>query len=445
MLLRLGFQTFGVKLVSYVAGAVVSVMVARALGPHERGIWSVALLTASILALLADGGLTTSALFVLRNWPGRSRAAVRMSLGFVLLGAAAWAGTTLVLGRRGWLGVKGVSPDVAWLVAMASLLIPTTGLVRQLLTGLGDLSGANGSLLVQALLLPAALVAAILGAGATAAVALRAYLAALGITLLAALGRLGSRSLSGPSWDPHLTRPLVTYGLRSQIGALALYLAYRSDLFLVDRALGTSAAGIYSVALTLSEMLRGVAETGQALVLSRATREDLRSHAERVARCAALATAGAGLALGGASLFLVPLAFGERYRGATPAFACLVPGVVGLAVSYAVSPLLFLEGRVMVSVAAALAALVALWVVGLWGPGAISLTKVASASSLAYWVLAAIQIVHLHRCGRLRAGTLVPGWEDLAAIWNALLELVASRRRPAGGGTRLPVDTQRGE
>jgi O-antigen/teichoic acid export membrane protein len=270
-----------------------------------------------------------------------------------------------------------------------------------------------------------AVVVLVLCTGATAGAALLGYLAALATVLVTTLWRLRSRALARPGWDHRLMRPLVTYGLRSQAGTLALILAYRSDLFMAEHALGASATGVYSVALTLSEVLRGVPETGQALVVSHATREGLTAYAESAARRTALATATAGAVLAAASHLLVPVVFGAPYRGASAAFACLVPGVVGLAVSYTVSPLLFLHGQVMVSAGAALASLVTLWILGLYGPGSMSLAKIATASSVAYWVLAVIQIAYLRKQGRLRVEKLVPGRDDVTELMRAVTSLPA--------------------
>jgi O-antigen/teichoic acid export membrane protein len=421
--------TLGVKLASYVAGAVVSIFVARALGPHDRGVWSVALLCVSILALLADGGLSGSVLYVVRNQPERSRAGVRMSFALVALGLIFWTAVALFLGDHGWLPVRSVSPPLVPILAGGGLCVALTMLGRQLLTGYGDVLGANQSVLMQTLLLPPSLVVAITAFKATASVALTAYVAVLASTLIVTLWRLLARELVGPASDRRLARTLVTYGLQSQVAALALILAYRSDLFLVDNALGPSAAGVYSIALTLSEILRGVPETAQVLVLSHAMRGDLADQAARVARQAVVATMMGGLSMMTISIVLVPFVFGEPYRGAISAFACLVPGVMGLAVSYSISPLLFLEGRIRVSAGGAIAALATLWLAGLYGPGAITLPKIATASSLAYWILAAVQMAALHRTARLEALSLVPGKADVASVIDAVVGLLASGRR----------------
>jgi O-antigen/teichoic acid export membrane protein len=177
--------------------------------------------------------------------------------------------------------------------------------------------------------------------------------------------------------------------------------------------------------LTLSEMLRGVPETAQTLVVSRAVRPDLPTYTGEVARMTLSVTAGAGLAFALAAPVVVPIVFGEAYRGAAVVLACLAPGIVGLTVSYAISPLLFLEGRIVVSAVGALAALGVLWAFSLFAPFEISLPKVAVASSLAYWTLAGIQLAYLASRRRIEARALVPRRIELVS----LLEVLSRRRR----------------
>jgi O-antigen/teichoic acid export membrane protein len=315
------------------------------------------------------------------------------------------------------------------LAVAGSLLSAAIALRRQVLNGLGDLSSANASLLIQALALPLILLPTIIIIGSTANIALGAYVVALVTTLMGTFWLRDIRRLPGPNWDSSLTGPLLRYGLKSQTVTLALLLVYRSDLLLVNAYLGVAAAGVYSVALTLSEILRGIAETAQMLVVARAADVDLSARAEAVARQAVLATMAAGLLMAAVSHVLVPALFGEAYRGASAAFWWLVPGVVGLALSYCLSPLLFLEGRVLINAVGALSGLATLWVAATQGPGEPSLIKVASASSLAYWVLAIVQVLYLRREGRIRLANLVPAADDAAALVRQLASVAPWSRR----------------
>jgi O-antigen/teichoic acid export membrane protein len=426
LLLR-GASTFAVKILAYGSGAIVSILVARALGPHERGVWSLALSLASLFALAADAGLSTSSLYLMRLRPDRIRAVAIMGAGLAVFGSAVVSAAVLSLRRLGSQWLSGMPADVLLIVGVLIPLFALIGLFRQLLTALDDIPGANGSLITQSVLVPLVLLATVMLAPAAAKWALIGYLGALAVTTLATAARLRSRLPRGARWDSSLAGPLLRFGLMSQLASVALLLTYRSDLFLVGHWLGLSAAGVYSVGLTLSEILRGVPETAQVLVVSRALRDDLTSQAAAMARTTVLLTAAAGAALAVLAPIVVPLAFGRDFSRAAIVFACLVPGIVGLAVSYAISPLLFLEGRVGVSALGGFAAVIVLWAFSVLAPGPVGLAKVAIASSLAYWTLATVQLAYLAYRGRIEPRALVPRSADVLELFRA-----ASRIRTSG-------------
>ena len=144
----------GVKILAYAAGAVVAVLVARALGPHERGAWSLALLLASLLAQVGDAGLSTSALFLMRSRPDRVRAAIVMSTRSCASRRCALGLLVLSFKGLGLPRLLGIPLDVVAIVGLVVPVLALLGLFRQLLTALGDLPGANASVLGQSLLLP---------------------------------------------------------------------------------------------------------------------------------------------------------------------------------------------------------------------------------------------------------------------------------------------------
>src|SRR5262249_10649057 len=162
------------------------------------------------------------------------------------------------------------------------------------------------------------------------------FVASLVIALAFTVVRLHGRGLLRGSWDGALVRPLLGTGILAHLGTLALFLTFRFDLLLVNRFLGPRAAGLYSVSLSLSEILRGLPEIGQMIVLARSSSSDLVKTVQETTRLAVLATflAGGGAAI--AAYWVVPLVFGGEFAGAVVPFVALVPGVVSLAVSYCV-------------------------------------------------------------------------------------------------------------
>lgn len=418
-------STVAARTATYVVGAVISVVVARLLGPQERGIWAVALLLCGLAALIAELGLGTAMFFQARKDPPR-RAAIRTVAFSLLTGSSLLAvvlgGLALHLGVLPLMG--GIAPGIV-LIALAGVpLANLIGLSRQVLLEDRDLWGAAAVPLMQSLttLLLVGVGLALLDGGARGAVTL--YVGSLGLSLAFATARLAKRGLMRPAWDSALVFPLVSFSLQAQLGFVALFLAYRLDLLLVNRMLGPAAAGIYSVALSLSEILRGLPEMGQAMIMARSSSVDM-SLIPAVTRMVLLLTAVA--ALGGLILsqWLIPFLFGAPFAAAIVPFAALAPGILGLAVSYCISPHLVLAGRIRESTFAAVVSLVVMVILDLWLIPHWGILGAAIGSSVAYWVLALVQLRSVRALQPLSLRGIVPGKQEVADLARWL-------RRPSG-------------
>ena len=130
-----------------------------------------------------------------------------------------------------------------------------------------------------------------------------------------------------------------------------------------------------------------------------------------------LVTAGSGLFFALVAPVVVPIVFGEAYRGAALVLACLVPGsrrARGLLHDLTTA---LPRGPHLVSAIGALAALGVLWAFSLYAPCAVSLPKVALASSL--WPIGhsrASNSLYLVSRGRIETRALVPGPSEFAGL-----------------------------
>ena len=139
-----------------------------------------------------------------------------------------------------------------------------------------------------------------------------------------------------------------------------------------------------------------------------------------MARMILVATGAGSVLVAGLNFWLVPLVFGVAFAPASLAFVALVPGLAGLAVSYTVSPLLVLRGRIRATSASAVASLMLMIALDLvmiprWG-----ILGAAAASSAAYCALAILQVRVIQRDGPLLLRQLLPGRGDVAMLVSEL-------------------------
>lgn len=412
-----------VRALTYLLGMLTSVLVARTLGSYERGIWAVALLVSGLVALFSELGLGIAVFSLSRRNPER-RSAVR-TVGALLAfatGALASGGTLLWM-RHGSLPIVGNIPSHVLALALASVVVTNVlGVLRQSLLEDGDLLGGAASQVVQAAALCGLLtLLALVGASTPAAIGLfvASLLAALAFTVL----RLYRRGLLSLSWDGTLVKPLLTTGIVAHLSTLALFLTFRFDLLLVNRFLGPRAAGLYSVSLSLSEILRGLPEVGQMIVLARSSSSDLVKVVQETTRLAVLATLLAGGAACLLAYWAIPLVFGKEFAGAVVPFVALVPGVVSLAISYCVSPILILQGRMRVLAQSSLLSLISMVALDLLVIPRFGLLGAAFVSTLAYSTLTLVQLRWIQKVSPFRLGLLRPDHADFARLLKAVKQL----------------------
>jgi O-antigen/teichoic acid export membrane protein len=188
---------------------------------------------------------------------------------------------------------------------------------------------------------------------------------------------------------------------------------YRATLFLVERMQGLSAAGVYSVAVQVAELLWLLSWAVTVSVYSRIGTRDTAAavattlHAVRLALGATFVVAPL---LGLAAWLVLPAVLGEAYRASLVPLALLLPGVAAYAAASGLSAY-YTQHRGRPHWAAGIAALslaltltVALWTVPRWGASGAAL-----ATSAAYVVAIGVAFRLFARDAGLRWSVLWRG------------------------------------
>jgi O-antigen/teichoic acid export membrane protein len=391
--------------------------------PHDRGVWAVCLLVSSLTAMFIEFGLGSSAALLVSGAPRSSGRIVATALLLVTViascGVLAAVASMLVLGKQLFPGI----PLAGILIGLtASLLVAVSSVARQLALGLGRLRIANRSVVLQSVLLTVLLAGGLTLFRLGPVKLVLVYVLALALTTVAVLLDLFRAGVGPLVWDRGIVMPMVTTGLKAHWAAVSLFVVYRVDVLLVNFYLGPAGAGVYSVALTLSEVLRGIPESAQTAVLSRLRLPDFGSTARSAARVAAAATLAAGTAMAAGGRWLVPSVFGEAYAEAAAAFVWLVPGIVALAASYALSPLLLRAGEAHVGGIGATVGAAVMVVIDIALVPRLGLEGAAIGSTAAYVTLTGVQLWRLRARGELRWADLLLRRSDVRSLlgWPSL-------------------------
>jgi O-antigen/teichoic acid export membrane protein len=317
------------KVANALIGFVTSIVIARLLGPSGRADYFLAATVAAGVFALCHLSLD-QAIF----W-GITERRARVGRIMRTLGPMAFA-------------LAGACLGAYWLIDRLGLL--------------GHLS--SGTVLVGAFLAPVLLARFLLDAilyttnrslFASASLIATAVLQLIGIASLAAAGRVTSTTVLAVSGASTLAggiangvavvrarssdtgrveaRSLLGVGLRNHLAVVGLWLALRADVVIVAQLVDKRDLGLYSLAVTLAEVMLLATDALALSALGRHRalgREASISYSVAVASQAARVAAMESLLVIGLGWPLILLAYGHEWLGAYPVLLCLAPGTIAL-------------------------------------------------------------------------------------------------------------------
>lgn len=408
-----------VRVVALVAGFVASIAGARLLGTAGMGAVGQALTIAAVAAMLANLGLNISTIYELRRSRADTARIVDRLLGLgVLTGAVALllaAGAVIATAI-----VPGLQPAILATAAPLAVSILVFELGGALLLGLDRQTSYVRVALIEgvgSLVLTLAILATVAPtADGFLIAAAGAYLLGAAYALVVVRGQVGRLRVA---WDTAFTRTAVGFGLRGQAGNIIQFLNLRLDLLFVPVMLDLGAAGIYLIAVRISEAVL-IAGTSAATLLFPmvAGQADTRhtTTTEEVVRGTLLVVGAGTLALCLVASPLLVIAFGPDYGSGDAAVRITAIAMIPLALFRLLSGDLRGRGRPGLVSIAALVALGITIAGNLVLIPAIGIAGAATTSLLAYTVAAVALVVAYRSVTGASPLQLVPTPADAVRI-----------------------------
>lgn len=419
-------------------------MIAPVLGSMATRVWST---LANMLVIMLAGhklgaeGLGAISLIILAitlvqvannvvGGPALVYLAPRAPAAALLRPAYAWA---LVVAAAVWWPLHRLSmvPEgTATHVVLLALMQSLYNIHLNMLLGRQHLLLFNLITAIHALLLLVVFSIALLGDGEAGLMAyIMASHVAFGGTLLLSTAALflGGRKAHMPA-EPHVLSRMVRQGLRIQSGNLMQLFNYRLAYYLIERYVGISALGLYSVATQLSEGA-WLAPKSMAMVLY-STVSNTPDQARQQKLTLTVLKASFVFALPVVTiLLLVPdsffsLLFGRDISGLRPILAMLSPGIIAVAMTQAFSHYFSGIGRHGINAITSGIGLVVTLVLGFWLVPDLGVLGGAITASVAYSVSTLHQVLEYRRSTGCAWRDFLPDAEDGARIqrlWRRLL------------------------
>jgi len=417
------------------------IVVARVLGPSDRGAFAFLTLLGSFVLPLLTLGFGAGIIYLVSSGraavPGVATAA--LLVGFLqggLTAAVVW-----LLWRLGWAGATAANVPPGAMGA-ALLLLPVQGMVlmaSRLVLGASWFSLGNWLAVAVPLLNAVALTAlVVLGgwgvAGAVAALCV-SNVASLAVHVAAIGRRFGMRLRPTPGF----LGGAFSYGVRAWPGDLAIRANLRLDQLLLGFWGGSASLGLYSVAVNLSELLWLLPDSAGPVLYNRlapaAQEQERRALVARAHRVllAGVVLPAAVLALVGGPV--VRLFYGEAFAGAGLPLLLLLPGTVASTTAKVLTKYFAASGAPGKSSGLQIAGFAvsgALYVglIPVWGA-----VGAALASSLGYAAAAGVSL-WLFRGAQGRGPSFfrptLADWAWLTGLARSVLDVRVLRRAPVG-------------
>ena len=422
----LSLHTLASRVALYASGFVGAVLVARSLGPSDRGLYALPIAMVTIAGALGSQGLD---LAQMRVW---ARGAVAQA---DLVAAAAWlavaAGAVVAaltwgayeLGRDGpFAHLPGV--DVAIVVVVLPLWVHSA-LSRGILVMRGSITVVNRALLAGDFARTAGVIALVATGGLTVRAALALFAVSIAIPWAIAARELRRVAPVTARRRPSraLLRELAALGAQLAPHGLFLTLLLRVDVVLLAYYQPLADVGTYSVAVLIAELVWlptwSLAQPMRERQANAPATEVVSVAARTVRMTAALALVAA-LALGLAASVLTRVLFGGGFADAAPAVWALLPASVAMAVWRPVSLALVRIAPGWVAAAVSVGALAVNVVANIVLIPPLGIAGAALASSAAYVLGAAVSVAVLARRGGMPLRAFLPGGAELRELARAV-------------------------
>ncbi|MEW5545624.1 oligosaccharide flippase family protein [Pseudomonas soli] len=417
--------SMGTKLAMIALRLLRNVLLARILGPSERGLFALLSTLPDLISAATSGGLNSAVGYQAAKQRDMGLLLTQVLVyGCLLAGVLTLACVFLVREFGADLEVTVQLGLLAWLLLLA---VPMTVLKSGLLT-LHNASGGVGAF--NALRLTESLAPLLLFLGLfwmwrdeALEAALISWLGGIALVLALGLWWLRRQHPLALRWDRGGQRELLSYSAKSHPDLLFQQLILRSDYLFIGALLGSTALGHYAMASAAAELLLIVPEAVTTPLMKRLLQQD--AGMERITPLALRLTAtvmlGACLGMALIGHWLIVTLFGADYAPAYPALLALLPGLLGLC--YASILRLDLLGKnrpgtvsLMMGAGAALNLVLNILLIPAWG-----IVGAAAASSIAYLAVTVAMLVLYCRLSGVPLGqTLVILPADLAPLRQML-------------------------
>jgi len=433
--------TFTAQIIAVVLALVVTIVVARVLGPSGKGAYALIILIPTLLALVGNLGIGIASVYYggkkKYDWADLASNSLVSAVALGIPLALAFLAYFLVFHPSFLRDIEPHYIVIALLIVPFSLL---TGYFSMILLGQGRIRQYN-LLQVAPGVVSLVLILTLLLAfrGGILGVIIASVTAALVSALLSALL---VRKATRITWafHPGVFKESLRFGVQGYLSNVIQFLNYRLDMLMVAYFMTTASVGYYSISVAMAETLWYFPAAVGTIIFARTpglSAEEANRTTPRICRNTLFITALAALALLGLSRYIIPIFWGSAFLPALKPLWILLPGIVALVIWKVLANEMAGRGKPIINayaagVSLAVNVLLNLLLIPRWG-----ISGAAFASSVSYTVTAVIVLTAFLRISKNSwVDTVVVKPQDLR-IYTGVLAKINSRFQLATGNSRV--------
>ena len=422
---------FMARAFEYLMAGITGVILARGLGPHGRGVYSLVNETGLLFPSLFGLGIAEASVYLAGqrrfNLQTLLSNAIGWGLGFGALCATLIA-TVLITGRA-LLGMT--STELAIALAGAGFTM-ISGTISVFLLAQGRVGALTSVSMLEPFLRLVGVVGALAVAGLTIMGAISAWLAAIFVTAVVCVWLLGTHARVRPGVNLKAFRQQFSFGGRGYLGWIFQALNHRLDVFLVSAFIGASAVGQYSVGFNMAEMAWWIPLALGVVLFPKASAMNAETNAQMSAaacRRTLVVTLAAILGLLAVARPMVLILYGNEFRDSLVPLYILAPSGLFYTIHKILGSSLSAQGVPQASLYGGLASVPLLIGLNLVMIPRLGIEGAAIVSDITYGVNAAVMLVLFLRITRvpLRQVLLV-NRSDLLVFRSTLKTMLRSFR-----------------
>lgn len=403
-----GAITFVAQIIIFILGFLAHIILARVLGPTDRGVYALIILIASILGLLGTIGIESSNVYYSAKTKYKLNDIISNSLiSSIGLGSAIillfWLVSTTNICQN-FLKANNIDPFHLWLAAGTVPIIFMGNFFQAILLGKEEITKYNGVSILQSILELGLIITflVVLGRGLLGAI-LSYTLTRIGIVLALFLliNKLGRISFS-INW--RLLKDTVHYGLKGYLGSIIQFLNYRLDMFLVAYFLDVTAVGYYAIAVGMAERLWIIPQSMAKILFPKVSgieevqANKLTPKASRHSFFIAFILSIAMLILAKPLIYFL---FGPRFLPALRPLIILLPSIVAFSLAKVLASDLLGRGRPELNTLAACVSLAVNIPLNLFLIPRLGITGAALATTVAYTLATLVTVIAFVKISRV--------------------------------------------